>query len=302
MGTDILGFKNSAGNSLTVNNYYDYEYKGFNMAPHNHYGAELMYSAGGECEIYLYPSGNNKEYKKIKLKKGQFIFIFSEFKHRLYIPKDKTCKVFNLEFTPVHSAFNLKSLLDSDPALTGIFSSGLSYLVCNDSVDLKTTIKKLIDELSANYLNSKELYLQSLILELLILVCRCHTNTQSDSKYYIAKTMDFIKENYSHEITVKAISDFVGLNPVYLERLIKSNTGKTILNHINEFRLSQAKSLIENTTLPLVDIAFHCGYGSRQGFFESFKKSEGLAPSDYRKKISAEKYSKYKQTPYNEIY
>ncbi len=298
---NILGLNNIQGNSLSVKNYYGYNYNEFNMAPHSHISCELMYCGNGECEIYLYHTDNNKEYKKIRLKKGQFILIFSGLKHKLYIPKDKPCKIYNLEFSPIVGIFDIAQAINNEPEMLEVFNFPQGYLMGSDSVDIKITIIKLLDELSISYLESKDFYIQTLISQLLIQIYRCYTNSLSDSKHFITKTMDYIKENYSHEITVTAIAESVGLNVNYLERLIKATTGKTIVAHITDFRLTQAKSLIINTNLSLTDIGFHCGYGSRQSFYENFKKSEGLSPSDYKKKIATEKHLNYKQTPYEKI-
>ncbi len=298
---NILGFSNNKANSLTVKNYYGYNYDEFNMAPHSHMSAELMYCSSGESEVYLYLTENNKEYKKFRLKKGQFILIFSGLKHRLYVSKDKPCKIYNLEFSPAVGNFDISTAITQESEMFEIFNLPQGYILGSDSVDMKSTIKKLLDELSTSYLESKDFYIQMLIAQLLIQIYRSFSNAQSDSKHFISKTMEYIKENYSHEITVTAIAEFVGLNVNYLERLIKSTTGKTILAHITDFRLTQAKSLILNTNLSLTDIGFHCGYGSRQSFYENFKKSEGISPSDYKKKIASEKYLNYKQTPYEKV-
>lgn len=43
---------------------------------------------------------------------------------------------------------------------------------------------------------------------------------------YICQAISYIQQHYREELSVPQIADAVGLNPVYLSRLFKLDTGK----------------------------------------------------------------------------
>lgn len=43
---------------------------------------------------------------------------------------------------------------------------------------------------------------------------------------YICQAISYIQQHYREELSVPQIADVVGLNPVYLSRLFKLDTGK----------------------------------------------------------------------------
>ena len=53
---------------------------------------------------------------------------------------------------------------------------------------------------------------------------------------YICQAIPYIQQHYREELSVPQIADVVGLNPVYLSRLFKLDTGKTLSEYLNCYR------------------------------------------------------------------
>ena len=74
-----------------------------------------------------------------------------------------------------------------------------------------------------------------------------------------------------------------GLHPNYLSNVIKSKTGKAISTWITEKTITEAKSLLQNSSLSIKEIAFLLGFAESTHFSNYFKKNAGSSPATYRK-------------------
>lgn len=102
----------------------------------------------------------------------------------------------------------------------------------------------------------------------------------------INKTLVLIESFYTTpDLSVDKLADELGLSPKYLSRLFKQITGKTIMDSVNELRLSKAQNLLLNTQEQILDIAIASGYSSSSYFHKIFKKEFGITPTEYRKSI-----------------
>lgn len=57
---------------------------------------------------------------------------------------------------------------------------------------------------------------------------------------------------------------------------------KTIHQVIHEVKLARARHMLQNTDIPLQEVADICGYPSLQYFYTVFKKECGKTPKEYR--------------------
>ena len=74
------------------------------------------------------------------------------------------------------------------------------------------------------------------------------------------------------------------LNPIYISRLIKEQTGKNYTELLTEMRVGKAVELLEQTNLYVYEIADRVGYRNLKYFYKVFKKATGGSPNDYRPK------------------
>ncbi len=66
--------------------------------------------------------------------------------------------------------------------------------------------------------------------------------------------------------------------------MYKKKTGKNIKDYINEYRLEQAKELLNDSRVRVSDVAAEVGYSNFSYFSTLFKKYTGLTPNEYRQK------------------
>ena len=54
------------------------------------------------------------------------------------------------------------------------------------------------------------------------------------------------------------------------------------MEYLLRLRMERAKTLLRETDIKIIDIAFECGFGSSQYFANTFKHAVGATPSEYR--------------------
>ncbi|MGZ3772667.1 MAG: AraC family transcriptional regulator [Pseudobdellovibrionaceae bacterium] len=97
----------------------------------------------------------------------------------------------------------------------------------------------------------------------------------------IRKAVQLINENVA-EISVSAIARQSGLSQRNLSRLFMQETGLTPKDYVILKRMDKAKVLLKETKLTITDISLEVGYNSLSKFIETFRKIEGILPSDFR--------------------
>ncbi|WP_186326413.1 response regulator [Paenibacillus sp. Y412MC10] len=103
----------------------------------------------------------------------------------------------------------------------------------------------------------------------------------------IRAVMTYISAHCNHpDLDVREIADHVHLSTAHLGVLFKQETGTTIKQYVNDYRLELAKRLVAGEYFKMADISKMCGYASPGYFAKVFKSSTGLTPIEYRKQRS----------------
>ena len=112
--------------------------------------------------------------------------------------------------------------------------------------------------------------------------------TIEDEPEYIAKAVDYLRENYRSRITLEDISSFVGLTPTYFSRYFKATTGKTFKSYLNLLRLENTLVDIQQKGMSETRASLVNGFPSVKAFIAVFKSVYGCAPSEYAKQYHEE--------------
>ncbi|MCI6886826.1 MAG: AraC family transcriptional regulator [Lachnospiraceae bacterium] len=107
----------------------------------------------------------------------------------------------------------------------------------------------------------------------------------SDGNVYINQAITYIQNHITESFQVDDIAHYVGLNRTYLSTLFKTHTGLSPLKYVQAFRLTQARSLLESTSLSVASIACSCGYQSPEALIKLFKQRYQISPAAYRKEV-----------------
>lgn len=99
----------------------------------------------------------------------------------------------------------------------------------------------------------------------------------------IDRIIHYITENIEHHISIEDVSRFSGLSASYIASLFKKQTGYSLTSYINLLKIKEACSLLDNTSMTIVQISHKMGITDPYYFSRLFKKTMGLSPTDYRR-------------------
>ena len=268
---------------ITITAFYALALTEYHMNMHIHDSCEIMYVTKGCCQIFL-ETGDHT------LREKEFIFLNANVPHRLSIPDGASCSLLNLEFhcgsqkTPV----NLMEAAKESPALSSFLHSFGDDSVGYDSGNLGYAVKDLIlyleKTLSSSVSSPDQLFMSRLLFfRFLLELADGLSHPQKEAGMaYLRKACSFISSHLMEEIRVPQVAAHAGINKSYLQALFSKYMNSTITDYINKKRLEQAAFLLINSSLTITDIAFQCGYNSRQHFAKTFQRFYEISPKAYR--------------------
>lgn len=105
-------------------------------------------------------------------------------------------------------------------------------------------------------------------------------NVQSLEDQFLEDTLKVIRTNIDNELfSVGDLAKEVGFSRSQLNRKLKAICNKTPNQLIIEFRLNEAKRMLEDKAGTVSEIAYSVGYSNMSYFTKSFKEQFGLLPS-----------------------
>ncbi len=99
----------------------------------------------------------------------------------------------------------------------------------------------------------------------------------------VAHVEEFIRENYTSDLSREGLAAAVGLSSDHLSRAFNKVTGKRIDEYINELRVEEARRRLRETEETIISIAFDVGFENVRTFNKVFGKIAGMTPSEWRK-------------------
>ena len=99
---------------------------------------------------------------------------------------------------------------------------------------------------------------------------------------FINKVYRILEKNYTNpDFTINQFAGEMFVSSSLLYKKLKVITDLNITNFINTYKLKKAMELIQETKLPISDIAFAVGFNDPKYFSRVFRKHYGMSPSDF---------------------
>ncbi len=86
--------------------------------------------------------------------------------------------------------------------------------------------------------------------------------------------------------TVNALASQLNLSSRYLSDMLKQETGKTALELIHLYVISEAKNMLVAAEQSITEIAYQLGFENPPYFSRLFKKVVGMSPKEYKSQLS----------------
>ncbi|TYP70564.1 response regulator transcription factor [Paenibacillus methanolicus] len=114
---------------------------------------------------------------------------------------------------------------------------------------------------------------------------RSVSSVEQDSRSAIIRQVQEYIQQHLDTASLHTISASVFLNPSYLSKIYKLETGEGISEYMLRVRMEKAATLLAQSPDKIYEISVMLGYQKPSYFIQLFKKHYGLTPQEYRNKI-----------------
>lgn len=108
------------------------------------------------------------------------------------------------------------------------------------------------------------------------------TSSRNRNKVYFRTFMEELLKHYMQERSVGFYAERLHLTPKYLTTLLRTTTGRTVSEWINEYVILEAKNLLKYSTMNIQEVAYYLNFPNQSFFGRYFKQHTGMSPSAYR--------------------
>jgi AraC family transcriptional regulator of adaptative response / DNA-3-methyladenine glycosylase II len=99
----------------------------------------------------------------------------------------------------------------------------------------------------------------------------------------VSRALRLISEGALDDASVEDLAERLGIGERHMRRLFIEHLGASPVAVAQTRRTHFAKKLIDETALPISEVAYSSGFASLRRFNDAFRKAYGRSPSDWRK-------------------
>ena len=136
--------------------------------------------------------------------------------------------------------------------------------------------------------NSEDLiqsYLFTILLEIKQHYQTYTSKNISPANYLTDRFKELISTNYKTNQLVADYATILNVSPNHLTKSVKTITGKSPTQWVDELIVLEAKVLLYQSRLTISEISFELGIEDPSYFGRMFKKYTGQTPTDFRKQL-----------------
>jgi AraC family transcriptional regulator len=108
-------------------------------------------------------------------------------------------------------------------------------------------------------------------------------NKSALPRYKLKQIQDWMVEHLSEEFSLSKLAQLAGISDYHFNRLFKKATGVPPSQYHIKLRIEEAKRLLRETKMSVIDVAMDVGYANSSHFARLFRKETGITPSNYRR-------------------
>ncbi|MEL7332544.1 MAG: AraC family transcriptional regulator [Cyanobacteria bacterium J06560_2] len=209
------------------------------------------------------------------------------------VSKREKLRVVELVMAPTLA---MELIENSLPAMPTAWQSALKAYASQpfcQTVTLSPKIAKVLqDLLDCPYKDTlRQIYLEGKALELIALYfSRWSMAGSATDSYFNQRTIDSLHqarhllfENMSTPPSLESLAKQIGMSERKLQQGFRQHFGTTVFGALRDYRMEQARQLLEKRRMSVEAIAHTVGISHRGHFAKVFKRKFGVTPKDYLK-------------------
>jgi AraC family transcriptional regulator len=107
--------------------------------------------------------------------------------------------------------------------------------------------------------------------------------SQGLTERQIQQVRAYIREHLSEQLSLEALAQQVSFSPYHFARVFRQALGTSPHQFVLRQRLERAQQLLEQTELPLAQVAAACGFADQSHLTQVFTQQLGCTPRAYRR-------------------
>lgn len=187
----------------------------------------------------------------------------------------ETCNVYNINVPDDIAILGV----DNDDLLCNISDPPLSSIVL-DVENGGYNAGKLLHQLITKEITEPF----NIVVNPLIIERRKSTEKYAVSDKNIRIILNYIEKNYANHLSVEELVKQVPLSRRVLEKKFKEETGESLYQYIQNYRIDQFTRLLITTDYSLFEAALQSGFENYKNVSRVFRKYKSLSPAEYRKR------------------
>lgn len=218
------------------------------------------------------------EEEKFFPKKGQMYFLPEQHRHSFSVMnQENTFEKYYCHFNTMPGATNIFKVMKVP-----------NFVTPRDPDYIEFLFKQMIE-----VWEQKEGYLNSLKIKILLYQVfehyleACDIDQIKIKHHYkqeaLEEILKFIDENLDKKISLKEVAYEFGYSTQYFSKIFKKSLGITFLQYMNQLKMEKARELIMYSNKSMSEIAYTLGFENQYYFSNTFKKENGVSPTDYKK-------------------
>ncbi len=108
---------------------------------------------------------------------------------------------------------------------------------------------------------------------------------EPEGKKKLKAAVEYVEQNYMKDLNMAVVSNYISMNYSMLSYLFKQYTGTNFVNYLKAIRIREAKKLLSDTDMKIIEISKAVGYDNEKHFMKTFKAECGVSPGEYRKNM-----------------
>lgn len=98
----------------------------------------------------------------------------------------------------------------------------------------------------------------------------------------------YVEEHYADDLNMAVVSNHISMNYSLFSNSFKQYTGQNFVNYLKDIRMREAKKLLAETDMKIIEISQKIGYDNEKHFMKIFKSTYGVSATEYRKNMQRE--------------
>lgn len=115
------------------------------------------------------------------------------------------------------------------------------------------------------------------------------TEPRAEDSHAIRDVVNFCSAHFKRDLSLEMLEEELHLSRYYISHLFGHKLNIRFNDYINSLRVSEACRLLRATTLSVTDISAQVGFNTLRTFNRSFVKQMGQSPSEYRRRLTADR-------------